>query len=375
LGRDTADTLEGGIVKRMRGKAALFALTAVIFFASTVYGQWDFFEHRYKYKLEEVLDADRFVERDGYWEGHKGEKLAGYVLLSKEWTAKLVGYSGKHMETLIGVDTKGIITGIKLLYHSEPIVLIGLKEKNYLKFLEQFTGKDIHQEFTLGKGVSMDAVTGATVTAVVQNAIILRSARKVALAAGIIEAQTSKRQKISDRLESLAWSELLSSEALKNLKVTAKDLEEPGDNVYLDLYFGVATVPTIGSSVLGEKLFRQTTQRLVPGETAIFIFSRGEGSFKGSGFARGGVFDRFNVRQGENTILFKDNDYHILTDIRAEGAPEIREGGLFVIRDATFDPTSPYTFNLVLPHRKGGTKEFKSFSAPGGIPERFLEKN
>jgi len=359
----------------MRGKTALFALTAVIFFASTVYGQWDFFEHRYKYKLEEVLDADRFVERDGYWEGHKGEELAGYVLLSKEWTAKLVGYSGKHMETLIGINTKGIITGIKLLYHSEPIVLIGLKEKNYLKFLEQFTGKDIHQEFSLGKGVSMDAVTGATVTAVIQNAIILRSARKVASEAGIIERQARKRRKIIDRLENLDWSELVSSGAVKNLKVTARDLGEVGGDTYLDLYFGVATVPTIGSSVLGEKFFKETIQRLGPGETAVFIVSRGDGSFKGSGFARGGVFDRFNMRQGENAIVFKDEDYNILTDISADGAPEIREGGLFIIHDANFDPTNPYIFNLVLPHRKGGTKEFKSFSTPGGIPERFLENN
>src|SRR3972149_1542594 len=98
--------------------------------------QWKFFEHRYEYKLEDVLQASKFVEKKGYWEGYRDNKLAGYVFLSKDWTKKLVGYSGKHLETLIGMDTNGVITGVKVLFHSEPIVLIGLKEENYKDFIK-----------------------------------------------------------------------------------------------------------------------------------------------------------------------------------------------------------------------------------------------
>lgn len=362
-------------MKRIKVKTALLVLAAVFFFASTGFGQWGLFEHRYDYKLGEVLEADRFVEKEGYWEGHRQGFLVGYVLLSKEWTSNLVGYSGKHMETLVGMDTNGVITGVKLIFHSEPIVLIGLKEKNYLTFLTQYTGKDIKQEFTLGEGVSMDAVTGATVTAVVQNAIILRSARKAAAKAGLIRAVVRERRRINGILQVLSWDDLLERGAVKNLTITSRDLGRADDDVYLDLYFGVVTVPSIGSNVLGEKLYKETIDRLEKGETAIFVFSRGEGSFKGSGFARGGIFDRFNIGQGENTYFFKDKDYRILTGINAQNAPSIREGGLFIVRDEGFDPTSPYIFNLVLPHRDGGKKEFRSFQAKGGIPDSFLEGN
>ena len=362
-------------MKRIKVKIALLVLTAVFFFASTGFGQWGLFEHKYDYKLGEVLEADQFVEKEGYWEGHRNGVLAGYVLLSKEWTANLVGYSGKHMETLVGMDTGGVITGVKLIFHSEPIVLIGLKEKNYLAFLTQYTGKDIKREFTLGKGISMDAVTGATVTAVIQNAIILRSARKAAIKAGLIEVVDEKKRRIKDSLQVLSWDDLLEKRAVKNLTVTSRELGHANDDVYLDLYFGVATVPSIGSNVLGEKLFKETTDKLEKGETAIFVFSRGEGSFKGSGFARGGVFDRINLGQGENTYVFKDRDYRILTDINAQNAPSVREGGLFIVRAESFDPTNPYDFNLILPHRDGGKKEFRSFQVQGGIPDSFLEGN
>jgi NosR/NirI family nitrous oxide reductase transcriptional regulator len=279
------------------------------------------------------------------------------------------------METLVGMDTQGIITGVKLIFHSEPIVLIGLKEKSYLTFLEQYTGLDIRREFSLGKGVSMDAVTGATVTAVIQNAIILRSARKAAVEAGLIKAYSGRKRKIKKDRRVLSWNELVKTGGMKNLRVTTGDLGHGDGDIYLDVYFGVATVPSVGSNVLGPKLYDEMVGGLGEGETAMLVLSRGEGSFKGSGFARGGLFDRFNIEQGNNTYVFKDRDYRIITDIEARDAPEIREGGLFIVRDKGFDPTSPYVFNLVLPFREGGKKEFRSFTAEGGIPDEYLEQD
>jgi NosR/NirI family nitrous oxide reductase transcriptional regulator len=250
-----------------------------------------------------------------------------------------------------------------------------LKEKNYQTFLTQYTGKDIGQEFSLGKGVSMDAVTGATVTAVIQNAIILRSARKAAVKAGLIKAYSGKKRKIKKDRRVLSWDELLKTGGMKNIRVTSRDLGRGDGDIYIDVYFGVATVPSVGSNVLGQKLYQEFVGGLEEGETAMLVLSRGEGSFKGSGFARGGIFDRFNIEQGNNTYVFRDRDYKIITDIEARDAPEIREGGLFIVRDKGFDPTSPYVFNLVLPFREGGKKEFRSFTAEGGIPDEYLEQN
>lgn len=358
----------------MKIRILLIILIFGFCFPLTGYGQWKMFEHRAEYKAGDVLQASKFVDKKGYWEGYIGDELAGYVFISKEWTEKLIGYSGKHMETLIAMDTNGIITGVKVLFHSEPIVLIGLKEKNYLDFLGQYPGKDIRQDLTVGKGISMDAITGATVTAVVQNAIIFRSARKVASQTGIIEYVKRTKRRISEKFTALSWNELKSSEAIKNIRVTTRELGIEGKDIYIDLYFGIVTVPSIGRNVLGDKLFKETINRLKKGESAIFVASRGEGSFKGSGFARGGIFERFSIEQQDRGYAFKDSDYNILTDIRAEGALSIKEGGLFIVRGNDFESSSPFKFNLVLPYRTGGKKEFKSFSVEYQIPDRFLVK-
>jgi len=358
----------------MKRKMLMIILIFGFCYPLTGYGQWKMFEHRYEYKPGDVLQTSRFVEKNGYWEGYRDDKLAGYVFLSQDWTKKLIGYSGKHMETLIGMDTSGIITGVKVIFHSEPIVLIGLKEKNFLDFLDQYPGKDIRQDLTVGKGISLDAITGATVTAVVQNAIILRSARKVASHTGLIEYVKGTKRRISEKFTELSWNELISSEAIKNIKVTTGELGIEGKDIYIDLYFGIVTVPSIGRNVLGEKLFKATINRLKKGESAIFIASNGKASFKGSGFARGGIFERFSIEQQDRGYAFKDSDYNILTDIKAEDAPSIKEGGLFIVRGNDFESYSPFKFNLVLPYRMGGKKEFKSFSVEYQIPDRFLEK-
>jgi len=336
--------------------------------------QWKFFEHRYSYKLEDVLEADKFVKKKGYWEGYKKGQLVGYVFISKEWTEKLVGYSGKHMETLIGMDLKGNITGVKLLFHSEPIVLIGLKEDNYQRFLKQYYGKSIMQPLSVGKEISMDAITGATVTAVVQNAIILGSARKVASETGLIKAEKKMAKKLSQRYQSLTWDDLLKTGAVKNITVSSKDLGIEGAEPYLDLYFGLLNPPSIGKNLLGESLYKDIVSSLKNGETAIIIVARGSGSFKGSGFARGGVFDRFNLEQGNRVYVFRDKDYRILTELRAPGSPQIKEGGIFIIRDTDFNPAETFKFNLLLPFRPTvAKKEFRSFSADYRLPEGFIE--
>ncbi len=51
----------------------------------------------------------------------------------------------------------------------------------------------------------------------------------------------------------------------------------------------------------------------------------------------------------------------------------MNEGGLFIVRGKDFDPVGAFKFNLVLPFRIGGKKEFKSFSIDYQISEMFLE--
>lgn len=361
----------------MKKIALSFILTFLFILSFPLAGhsdQWKLFEHRYSYKPEDVLQASKFVQKKGYWEGYKDNKLIGYVFLSKDWTGKLVGYSGKHIETLVGIDTSGIITGAKLLFHSEPIVLIGLKEESYIDFIKQYKGKSIKNPLSVGREISMDAITGATVTAVVQNSIILESSRKVAEAAGIVTAVKGKGRKISQKFATITWDELNKSGAIKRLVVTSKDLGLEGDDVYLDLYAGVINPPSIGRNFAGDSMYNEAMSKIKGGGSAIAIVSKGKGSFKGTGFVRGGIFDRFNIEQGSKVYMLTDKDYRPLSEVSAKGAPAFSEGGVFIIRDKDFDPTEPFRLNIILPYRVSVTKkDFKSFTVEYETPQRFLE--
>ncbi|MBN9339727.1 MAG: 4Fe-4S binding protein, partial [Comamonadaceae bacterium] len=71
--------------------------------------------------------ATRFSERKGqppYAEAYgEGDRLLGYVMLSTDIT-DTPAYSGKPVVTLIGMDKDGRFVGIKVLKHSEPILLL-----------------------------------------------------------------------------------------------------------------------------------------------------------------------------------------------------------------------------------------------------------
>ena len=54
-------------------------------------------------------------------------------------------------------------------------------------------------------------------------------------------------------------------------------------------------------------------------------------SFKGSGYVRGGIFDRVEIVQHDAGFRFRDRDHQRLADIAAEGAPALREVALFVV--------------------------------------------
>ncbi|MBF0318450.1 MAG: FMN-binding protein [Nitrospirae bacterium] len=333
-----------------------------------------FLEHRYEYKLEDVLKADKYEKKDRYWEAYTAGKLVGYVLLSKDWTKQHVGYAGKHMETLIGFDTKGQITGVKVVFHAEPIVLIGLKEENYDNFMKQYKGMAITQGMSVGNEIKMDAITGATVTAVVQNAIIAESARKVASMSGIIQHAHQKSHKLSKKFEALSWKDLMDSGAVKNIVVTQEEIGQGGKEPYIDLFFGLVAPPSIGKNVLGERAYADAMDTLKEGESAVFIFSNGPGSFKGSGFARGGVFERFNLEQDDKSYVFTDKDYKILTDIAAKGSPALREGGIFIIRAKDFDQSKPFKLKLVIGYRAGNEKKFKPAVSDYKLPDKFMEQ-
>ena len=56
--------------------------------------------------------------------------LLGFVYLNSDFTGA-VGYSGKPIHMLVGIDTAGVPWRFKLVDHKEPIVLVGIPKSGW----------------------------------------------------------------------------------------------------------------------------------------------------------------------------------------------------------------------------------------------------
>ena len=336
----------------------------------------------------DVIKADSFSNRTGspsYVEAyttHDGQKkLVGYVFLSTD-IVDIPAYSGKPVVTLIGMDTQGVITGLRVLKHSEPILLVGIPESKLVDFVRQYVGKFAGSRFEIGKAseaddyIGLDAISGATVTVITENQVISRSAYEVAREVGIIKAVPRTQAKLAPVAERLDWGTLLKQGSIQRLTVQPGEIGiSNADQPYIDLYFGYLNAPSIGRSILGDSDYRRLMEELKPGEQAIFVIGNGTSSFKGTAFVRGGIFDRIQIRQGMDTFTFRDADYQNLYGVLAQGAPRFTESGIFILRSPAFSAAYPWKL-VFLAHKldtETDTKTFANFEQEYWLPARYLE--
>src|SRR5690606_38513578 len=109
------------------------------------------------------------------------------------------------------------------------------------------------------------------------------------------------------------------------------------------------------------------------GQQAILVAGEGTYSFKGSGYVRGGIFDRIELIQGAETIRFRDQLHRRIGTIAAAGAPPLKEIGVFAIPEGSeFDPARPWRLQLLVQRSTGAlSKAFVSFDLPYSIPARY----
>lgn len=310
-----------------------------------------------------------------------GDRLLGYVFLSTD-IVDIPAYSGKPVVTLLGMDTKGIITGVKILKHSEPILLVGIPEEELTKFTKQYVGKFVGTKIEVGSvkpeegSIGVDAISGATVTVIAQNQVILRSGYEIAKQVGILESKARPQPVYAEAAPPASWAEMMDEGSVARLTVQASDLGmEKSAEPYIDMHFGYLNAPAVGRAVLGEDNYRRLMSGLKPNEHALFIVANGTGSFKGSGFVRGGIFDRIQVAQEIDTFTFRDLDYQNLYSVKVPGAPRFTESGIFIIRREGFSPAYPWSLvflaNRVDPQT--GERSFANFSSEYWLPGRYMQ--
>ena len=365
------------------------------------------------YKVE-IKPAEVFpgAERFGPVEGtppaaaaYKDGKIAGYVFETND-----IGYSGKPIRVLAGLDTAGTFTGAKVIEHHEPILLVGISPDKLFDFVGRYTGRSIIEREREGTSKKVDVISGATVTAVVINDGLMRTAMQVAKSRGIagfkapfpMAAAANGRQQTAVPQQSVlahvpfekgSWQSLTEQGLVRRLHLKNAEVDEafakigvgsgepyvtPGQpqDDFIDLYMTMFSIETAGRSLLSADDYEATLKWLRPGESAFLIAASGDYSFRGSGYVRGGIFDRIQLIQDETAILFKDKDYRRIDRFAAEGAPAFKEIGLFrIAAQSKFDPARPFRLELLAQRPTGATeKAFTGFSLAYELPDRFITK-
>lgn len=339
---------------------------------------------------EVMPGATSFSERKGqppfveaYAEQNGQKKLIGYVMLSTDIT-DTPAYSGKPVVTLIGMDTAGKFAGVKILKHSEPILLLGIPESALIKFNNQYLGKFVGDNIEIGKSrpeenlIGLDAITGATVTVIAQNQVMMVSGGEVAKQVGILKPVIRPQAKFPPAAAAApSWAQLVEDGSVQRLTVKPEEVGLKSDGrPYMDLWFGYLNQPTIGEAILGKTGYAGLMSRLKEGEHAIFIVKTGGmDSFKGSGFVRGGIYDRVQVRQGGDGFTFRDLDYVNLWGVSAAGAPAFDESAIFIIRGKSFSGAFPWKLvflgNKI--DKETAAKTFANFDKEYWLADKYLE--
>jgi len=333
--------------------------------------------------------ATSFSERKGqppYVEAYADEqgkpKLLGYVMLSTDIT-DTPAYSGKPVVTLIGMDLKGRFVGVKVLKHSEPILLLGIPETALTKFNDQYLGQFVGDKIEIGHSrpdegiIGLDAISGATVTVIAQNQVMMTSGGAVARQTGILAPTIRPQAKFTQTGQTADWATLVKDGSVKRLVVQPEQVGlDRSSTPFIELWFGYLNQPDIGRSLLGDAGWTSLMSQLKPGEHALFVIrTQGAESFKGSGFVRGGIYDRVQVHQGLDTFTFRDLDYQNLYGLEAAGAPSFNESAIFIVRSPAFSAAFPWKLSLLgnRVDRATGTRSFANFDAEYWLPAATLE--
>ena len=199
-------------------------LLFIFFFASFSVAQAELSEDK-KELIQELFPSATVIEDKladfPVYPVYQLQELLGYAYESID-LSRLQGFAGQPISMLVGMDTRGRFTGVKVLNHHEPVFLHGLGEEPLFDFVDQYKGQSLREQIIIntsntgragrtsdGNTVYFDGVSKATVSVLIINDTLLSSALKVArnkLAGFVQAAQTRAKPNFFERL---SWQQLL----------------------------------------------------------------------------------------------------------------------------------------------------------------------
>ncbi|KAJ29136.1 NosR/NirI family protein [Sulfitobacter pontiacus] len=325
-----------------------------------------------------------------------GERI-GWAYITSDFVST-TGYSGKPIHTMVAIDDAAQVIGVELVKHSEPIVLIGIPDAKVKALVANYRGLDLVAEAESGGTAhQLDIISGATVTIMVIDDSIVRAGLKVARELGlgglaVAEPNAGPQFEMNPDAEAAPdWMTLEGDGTLRRLSLDVgqinaafaamederagkRALTEAPETTFIEMQTALVSHPAIGRAILGDDAAANVQNWLDDGDHAVAIVGRGLYSFKGSGYVRGGIFDRIVLIQDDVSVRFRDRMHKRINTITAEGAPVFAEADLFKIpADSGFDPTKPFRIQLLVQREVGAIeKVFTTFDLGYHLPSHYI---
>jgi NosR/NirI family transcriptional regulator, nitrous oxide reductase regulator len=339
----------------------------------------------------------------------KGDRKLGYLFSTWDVTQSK-GFSNRPLILLVGIDLTGHITAARLVHHTEPIGILGIKDELFHRFVENYKGHDLNEgvdivselsSSVLGPGsfsqrsapgssavVKVDAVSRATTSSVLMSDAIVRGGRIVARSRGILGAPNTGTALDIDRFAPADWTQLEATGAVSHLHLSYAELRDKfsvrasakvGDpqaapsDTFLDLYAALVTPAGIGINVLGETWYAQYTAGRGIDEQMILIAANSPYSFLGPDWEHTDIIVPIELVQGERTIRLSPKQIKTLPFLHAKKAPDLSERALVFFKDKVdFDPIKPWRLRLLVGSDAVGPPSFATFDLNYQIPEGYI---
>jgi len=349
-------------------------------------------------------------------------KVSGYLFETYDWI-KGLGYSRKPYHIVAGVDLSGNLTGVRIIWHTEPIAILGRTDQDLHDFVDQLQGLNIEKGVNIvlglsdsvleGETVSMretggdtselhsvDGISRTTTTSLLLNDAVMRAARKVARERNIILAQDDLGLILNlESYSSKTWEQLLQDgsvtekviinsdvstkfELLEDVKAPRKVRLSKEDEIWTKMYVAIVSPEGIGANILGRRWYDQyvVSGRNVD-DLVVWVGFLGPGSFydKTKSYEDNKPYHSLSIIQNNKQYSLTPLMYKALPFHHAKNAPELIEQGLFYFsKKDSFNPIQ----KIKLIYSVLGDKQTEYLSGNNikfelnyDIPEDYINKN
>jgi transcriptional regulator of nitric oxide reductase len=305
----------------------------------------------------------------------QGGKIVAYVFSTLDIIAA-TGYSATPFDVIAGVDVSGRITGAKVVFHEESMIVHdSVRQRQLDTLLAREAGRPLRGGTN---ALPPDYVDGATISARAMRAAVLSTAGLVLRPRLVRTADTAVAPVTAVNpvpvptvptldLESFSiksWDDLVAEGAVLRRRVTSGEvataladtgaagvrLDWPlgaGDDLYIEFMTALVTPPAIGGNLLGLLKFEEYKGTLPGGAHAIYVASNGPYDFLGTKYfqeSEGHRFDRLRVVQDGKTFGFVQSDYAFATPLEKQQVT-----GLFALpANSGFDPLKPWRLEILV---------------------------